>query len=204
MPPSTSDLCYVSVADGGFAGSSTSEASLPPSVGMRRRRDGRKRSERRQSSLFNPTSVDVCVTEEVEPQVCDVAEDPELHLDMGVTEHISVVLDVAEHDATTENTMARVQRSLQTDSLDVSKAALSSELSDLAAVQHSTPEQLQRCVSRQTKRKPAQSATKPERGRRVERAPLKKPWEVKRIETHFYFSVECFINMNQFCSCFLL
>ncbi|XP_060757050.1 shugoshin 1 isoform X2 [Neoarius graeffei] len=169
--------------DGAFGGCSTSEASLPPSVGMRRRRDGRKRSERRRSSLFKPASVGVCVTEEVEPQISDVAEDPELHLDLGVTEHVSAVPDVAERDATIENTMTLGQRSLQTDSDDVSKAALSLELSELAAVRHSTPEQPQRCVSRQTKRKAAQSATKRERGRRVERAPLKKPWEKPRARS---------------------
>lgn len=199
LPPLT---CAVSVTDGAFGGCSTSEASLPPSVGMRRRRDGRKRSERRRSSLFKPASVGVCVTEEVEPQISDVAGDPELHLDLGVTEHVSVVPDVAERDATIENTMTLGQRSLQTDSDDVSKAALSLELSELAAVRHSTPEQPQRCVSRQTKRKAAQSATKRERGRRVERAPLKKPWEVKRKETHVYFSAESFINMNKFYSCY--
>ncbi|MCJ8739704.1 hypothetical protein PDJAM_G00050240 [Pangasius djambal] len=165
--------------DGALGGSSSSEACLPPTVGMRRRRDGRKRSERRRSSLFNPASVDVCVTEEAEPQNSDVAEDPELHLDTGV----GVVADVTEHGGRAENTTARGQRSLRTDPVDASKAALDSELSDLVAVQHSTPEPPQRCVSRQTKRKAAQSSTKPERGRRVERAPLKKPWEKPRARS---------------------
>lgn len=164
--------------DGALGASSNSETSLPSTVGMRRRRDGRKRTERRRSSLFSPASVDACVTEEVEPKNLVAAEYPELHLDTGVTEHISF-----EHDATAENATARCQMSLQTDSVDVSGAALDSELSDCVAVQHSTPELLQRRVSRQTKRKAAQSATKPERGRKVERAPLKKPWEKPRARS---------------------
>ncbi|GAA6079976.1 shugoshin 1 [Tachysurus ichikawai] len=163
-------------------GSGNSEVSLPPAVGTRRRRDGRKRSERRRSSLFSPSSVDGCVTEEVEPQNSDVAEHPELNL-VTVTEHNNTVPEVSVHEAPTENNKARGQRSRHTDSVDVSKAALDSELSDLAAVQHSTPELPQRCVSRQTKRKAAQSATKPERGRKVERAPLKKPWEKPRARS---------------------
>ncbi|XP_060748839.1 shugoshin 1 [Tachysurus vachellii] len=164
-------------------GSGNSEVSLPPAVGTRRRRDGRKRSERRRSALFSPSSVDGCVTEEVEPQNSDVSEHPELNLITCSTEHNNTVPDVSVHEAPPENNKARGQRSRHTDSVDVSMAALDSELSDLAAVQHSTPEPPQRCVSRQTKRKAAQSATKPERGRKVERAPLKKPWEKPRARS---------------------
>ncbi|KAK3520735.1 hypothetical protein QTP70_031475 [Hemibagrus guttatus] len=167
--------------DGALGGSSNSEASLPPTVGMRRRRDGQRRSERRRSSLFDPTSVDGCVTEEVEPQNSQVAKHPELHLVPCVTEHFNTVPEDSEHDAPAKNTKG--QRSLQTDSADVSNAVLDSEPSNLAAVQHSTPEPPQRCVSRQTKRKAAQSSTKPERGRKVERAPLKKPWEKPRARS---------------------
>ncbi|KAF7698482.1 shugoshin 1 isoform X1 [Silurus meridionalis] len=163
--------------DEALGGSTNTTASLPSTVGMRRRRDGRKRSERRRSSLFNPASVDACVMEEVEPQSSDMAECPERHLDAGITERTST--DVAEHVAPAENTAAGGQSSLRKDSVD----AFDSELSDLAAVQHSTPEPPQRCVSRQTKRKVVQSATKPERGRRVERAPLKKPWEKPRARS---------------------
>ncbi|XP_053508323.1 shugoshin 1 [Ictalurus furcatus] len=169
--------------DEALGASSNNEASLPSTVGMRRRRDGRKRSERRRSSLFSPASVNACLTEEVEPQNPDAAKYPELHLDTGVTEHISFVPYIAEHDAIAENATAWGQRLLQTDSVDVSGAALDSDLSDRAAMQHSTPEPLQRCVSRQTKRKGTQSATKPERGRKVERAPLKKPWEKPRTRS---------------------
>lgn len=147
---------------------------------MRRRRDGRKRSERRRSSLFNPASVDTCVTEEVEPQNSDtVSEYPGRRLDAGVNKHVNAVTDVAEHEATADDTAAGGQRSLQRDSVDVPRVALESEL---AAVQQSTPEPPQSRASRQTKRKAAQPATKPERGRKVERAPLRKPWEVKRKE----------------------
>lgn len=176
-PCFTIDLCYVSVVGRALGGSSHSETSLPPTVGMRRWRDAGKRSERRRSSLFNPASVNVCLMEEMESQNSDVAKRPELQLDTGVTKGISAVMGVAEH--ATENTTAGGQRSLRIDPVDVSKAALVSELFDLAAVQNSTPEPPQHCLSRQTKRKAAQLATKPERGRKVERAPLKKPWEVK-------------------------
>lgn len=155
---------------------------------MRRQRDGRKRSERRRSSLFNPASVDKYVVEEVEPQSSARAESPEHQLDTGATEHVCVLTDIAKHDAVSENTTAEGQRSLGGDPGDVSKAALESELLDLATVRHSTPEPPQRCVSRQTKKKAAQSATRPERGRRVERAPLKKPWEVKRSISHVYLN----------------
>lgn len=178
-------MCCVSVVEEALERSSSSDACLPSTVGMRHLRDGRKRSHRRQSSLFNPTLVDVCVTEEVETQHCNVAEYPEQHFDTGVDEHLSSVTDINEHDAKTEDITAGGQRLLQTSSFDVSKAAMESEHPDLAATQHSTPEPPQRHVSRQMKRKAAQSGTKAERGRRVERAPLKKPWEVKCREIIF-------------------
>ncbi|TTV09639.1 Beta/gamma crystallin domain-containing protein 2 [Bagarius yarrelli] len=152
---------------GALGGSSNNEASLPLTVGKRRRRDARKRSERRRSSLLNPACVDECVTEEAEPRDSGMTGSPKLHLHT----------DLSEPD---ENATARGQGSQRTDSVDVSKVALDSELSDLTANRHSTPEPPQRRVSRQTKRKTAQSATKPERGRKVERAPLKKPWEKPR------------------------
>lgn len=164
-------MCCVSVVGGALGGASNNEVSLPPTVGKRRRREGRKLSERRRSSLFNPACVDVCATEEVEPPNSEVAGSPKRRHHTDFTEHI-----IAEPD---ENATSGGQGSLRTVSTDVSKAALDSELSDLAAVQHSTPEPPQRCVSRRTKRKAAQTATKPERGRKVERAPLNKPWEVK-------------------------
>lgn len=110
--------------------------------------------------------MDTCVTEEVEPQNFEDSR---------------VVQDVAKREPVAEKTTARSRRSLRTESVDAPKAALDSELSDFSTVQHSTPEPPQRCVSRQTKRKAAQSATKPEPGRKAERAPLKKPWEVKLI-----------------------
>ncbi|XP_016150317.1 shugoshin 1 [Sinocyclocheilus grahami] len=52
------------------------------------------------------------------------------------------------------------------------------EISELPAVQHSTPEPPQR-TARQPKKKPTQAAPRPkhERGRKPDRAPLKKPWE---------------------------
>uniref|UniRef100_A0A3B1JZ06 Shugoshin 1 n=1 Tax=Astyanax mexicanus TaxID=7994 RepID=A0A3B1JZ06_ASTMX len=72
------------------SGSQDGPASLPATVGMRRRRDGKKRSERlrRRSSLFDPASVGGTVTEEVEPPSSDMMEglseqDPELKLDVA-------------------------------------------------------------------------------------------------------------------------
>lgn len=130
--------------------------------------------------LFNPTLVEVCVTEEMDARGCDVAEYPEQHLDTAVSEHISSVTDVAEYESKAEDITAGGHRSHKT--ISVSKAVMDSELSDFSATQHSTPEPPRCHVSRQTKRKAAQSVTKAERGRRVERAPLKKPWEVKRRE----------------------
>ncbi|KAF5891861.1 shugoshin 1-like isoform X1, partial [Clarias magur] len=166
-----------------FGGSSNSEASLPSTVGLRRLRGGRKRSERRRSSLFSPASMDTCVTEEVEPQNSDMAGFPAPDREAGVTEHNRVVQDVARREPIAEKTTARGRRSLRSDSVDAPKVALDSELSDFSTVQHSTPEPPQRCVSRQTKRKAAQAATKPERGRKAERAPLKKPWEKPRARS---------------------
>ncbi|XP_067281406.1 shugoshin 1 isoform X2 [Pseudorasbora parva] len=53
--------------------------------------------------------------------------------------------------------------------------------SELPALHHSTPEPPQR-AGRQNKRKASQSSSrpKPERGRKPDRAPLKKPWETSR------------------------
>uniref|UniRef100_W5LK95 Shugoshin 1 n=1 Tax=Astyanax mexicanus TaxID=7994 RepID=W5LK95_ASTMX len=145
------------------SGSQDGPASLPATVGMRRRRDGKKRSERlrRRSSLFDPASVGGTVTEEVEPPSSDMMEglseqDPELKLDANVD-----------------------QKPLPPNSTDGSKPGLDSEPPEISAVKHSTPEPPQRNVSRQTKKKNTQVAprSKPERGRKPDRAPLKKPWE---------------------------
>ncbi|XP_072549852.1 shugoshin 1 isoform X2 [Salminus brasiliensis] len=146
------------------SGPQDGKVSLPANIGMRRRRDGRKRSERlrRRSSLFDPASVGGTVTEEVEPPHSDMMaglgeQDPELHPE-------------AKAD----------QKPLPpSNSTNSSRPELDSELSELAAAQHSTPEPPQRNVSRQTKKKPTQVAarSKPERGRKPDRAPLKKPWE---------------------------
>uniref|UniRef100_A0A8B9GU05 Shugoshin C-terminal domain-containing protein n=1 Tax=Astyanax mexicanus TaxID=7994 RepID=A0A8B9GU05_ASTMX len=146
-----------------LVGSQDGPASLPATVGMRRRRDGKKRSERlrRRSSLFDPASVGGTVTEEVEPPSSDMMEglseqDPELNLDANVD-----------------------QKPLPPNSTDGSKPGLDSEPPEISAVKHSTPEPPQRNVSRQTKKKNTQVAprSKPERGRKPDRAPLKKPWE---------------------------
>ncbi|XP_017540883.1 shugoshin 1 isoform X1 [Pygocentrus nattereri] len=145
------------------------QVSLPVTIGTRRRRDGRKRSERlrRRSSLFDPASMGVIVAEEVEPPPSDMTgglcdQDPELNLEANAFER----------GLTDENASTAEQKSLPANMTDGSQAGLDS-------VQHSTPEPLQRSVSRQTKKKPAQAVarSKPERGRRPDRIPLKKPWE---------------------------
>ncbi|KAI4891195.1 hypothetical protein NFI96_026057, partial [Prochilodus magdalenae] len=150
---------------------------LPATIGTRRRRDGRKRSERlrRRSSLFDPASIGVSVTEEVEPPPSDTAaglgdQNPERSLKTNTVER---ELTVEKNPSTAD------QESLPVSMTDGSRAGLDSETSGLADVQHSTPEPPQRNASRQAKKKPAQPATrsKPERGRKLDRAPLKKPWE---------------------------
>ncbi|KAL7861366.1 hypothetical protein AOLI_G00177150 [Acnodon oligacanthus] len=152
------------------------QISLPATIGTRRRRDGRKRSERlrRRSSLFDPVSMGVTVAEEVEPPPSDMTgglceQDPELILEANA----------ADRKLTVENASTADQKSLPANMTDVSQAGLDCELSGLAVIQHSTPEPPQRNVSRQMKKKPAQPAarSKPERGRRPDRVPLKKPWE---------------------------
>ncbi|XP_062874865.1 shugoshin 1 isoform X2 [Trichomycterus rosablanca] len=149
-------------ADAAPRGHSGTQVSLPPTVGTRRRRDGKRRSERRRSSLFDPAPVDACVAEETEPQNSDTPAFPERGTEL------------AKHE---------VKNSAdQRDSADHSKPAPDAEISDNAATKHSTPEPPQRTVSRQNKRKAAQPAAsaKPERVRKAERPPLKKPWEKPR------------------------
>ncbi|KAG9263833.1 shugoshin 1 [Astyanax mexicanus] len=161
--PQDDELCPAGSSESVSSGSQDGPASLPATVGMRRRRDGKKRSERlrRRSSLFDPASVGGTVTEEVEPPSSDMMEglseqDPELNLDANVD-----------------------QKPLPPNSTDGSKPGLDSEPPEISAVKHSTPEPPQRNVSRQTKKKNTQVAprSKPERGRKPDRAPLKKPWE---------------------------
>ncbi|XP_026870225.2 shugoshin 1 isoform X1 [Electrophorus electricus] len=152
-------------------------ASLPSSVVMRRRQDGRRRSERmrRRSSLFEPASVRVSVTEEAEPPTSDLTErfwDPAAELCRQT--------GTAEPELTVENTLVVGHESVQTDLVQpCSRVGLDPGPPELAASQHSTPEAPKRDASRQAKRKPCQPATrpKPERGRKPDRAPLRKPWE---------------------------
>lgn len=190
FPPLT---CSVFVIERAPEGSGHSEARLPSTIGMRRRRDGRKCSERRRSSLFNPASVGVCVTEEVEPQSSGVAGYPEHHLDTGVSEHVRCVSE--------RGAAAGGGGTARADS-----AAESAPESELSGARHSTPEPPQSRASRQAKRKAAQSATRPERGHRAERAPLKKPWEVKTQRNDHDLNVWRFyaFPMIKRCSCFLL
>ncbi|XP_066498693.1 shugoshin 1 isoform X2 [Hoplias malabaricus] len=144
------------------AGKGGEAGSLPATVGTRRRGDGKKRTERlrRRSSLFDPTSVGVIVTEDVEPPHSETTEDPD---------------ENAECIIAAENPLSLDQKPLLHGMIDSSRANLESELSDLPAIQHSTPEPPQRNASRKTKKRAAQP--KPERGRKPERVPLKKPWE---------------------------
>ncbi|XP_030644426.1 shugoshin 1 [Chanos chanos] len=136
---------------------------LPPTVGTRRRRSRQSQRVRRQSSLFVPTSPQEPVREETEPQEMQ-------KLSMGMT------LCPTEERVMNEGLTGELNSGNQlVDGLDV---GLVSELSHLPAVQHSTPEP-PRQASRQPRKRPAQPAaqSRPERGRKPDRAPLKKPWE---------------------------
>ncbi|XP_076850916.1 shugoshin 1 isoform X2 [Brachyhypopomus gauderio] len=154
-------------ADSDPCGLGDGQASLPFSVGMRRRRDVRKRSQhvRRRSSLFDPASVGMCVKEETEPPPLDAKEEFD-------DRHGEIIRETG---ACVDTTSATGCGSVH----DCSGAGLDPGPPEVTAVQHSPPEAPQRDVSRQTKRKPRQAAArpKPDRGRKPDRAPLKKPWE---------------------------
>ncbi|XP_026087872.1 shugoshin 1 isoform X2 [Carassius auratus] len=129
--------------------------SLPPTVGTRRKRHSE--IERRQSSRFDSGTVKKCDMMDVRRE-----ETIDNRQEVGLNTPLEEVCN--EEESTGQKTGPNCELNL--------------EISDLPAVQHSTPEPPQR-TTRQPKKKPTQAAPrpKPERGRKPDRAPLKKPWE---------------------------
>ncbi|XP_016297469.1 shugoshin-like 1 isoform X1 [Sinocyclocheilus anshuiensis] len=130
---------------------SVRQVSLPPTVGTRRKR--RSEVVRRRSSRFDSGTVEKCDT-----------------LDVKREETIDNRQEVC-HEQEELNKEQAGQKTGQNCEFNL-------EISELPAVQHSTPEPTKR-PTRQPKKKPTQAAPrpKPERGRKPDRAPLKKPWE---------------------------
>ncbi|XP_051527276.1 shugoshin 1-like isoform X2 [Myxocyprinus asiaticus] len=131
-------------------------------VGTRRKR--RSENVRRQSSRFE--SVGRCVTDVMKPSLCE--EKREETVDNRQGEGLSTGLEDIFNEEEVVGQKTCVPDSLNTELM----------ISELPAVQHSTPEPPQRST-RQPKKKATQTAPgpKPERGRKPDRAPLKKPWE---------------------------
>ncbi|XP_065146137.1 shugoshin 1 isoform X1 [Paramisgurnus dabryanus] len=140
------------------------QVSLPPTVGTRRKR--RSENVRRRSARFDSAFEEKCVTDELDPSCAE--EKQEDFVDNKQEARLSAPLeDVCNEEAeqkfagpeTEQNSKACVPNSLNMN--------IDSEISELPVVQ------------KKPKRKPAQAAPriKPERGRKPDRAPLKKPWE---------------------------
>ncbi|XP_052389691.1 shugoshin 1 [Carassius gibelio] len=129
--------------------------SLPPTVGTRRKRHSE--IERRQSSRFDSGTVKKCDMMDVRRE-----ETIDNRQEVGLNTPLEEVCN--EEESAGQKTGPNCELNL--------------EIFDLPAVQHSTPEPPQR-TTRQPKKKPTQAAPrpKPERGRKPDRAPLKKPWE---------------------------
>ncbi|KTG41871.1 hypothetical protein cypCar_00007096 [Cyprinus carpio] len=136
------------------------QVSLPPTVGTRRKRHSE--IERRRSSRFVSGTVEKC-------DILDVRREETIdnRQEVGLNTPLEEVCNEQEElneDQAGQKTGPNCKFNL--------------EISELPAVQHSTPEPPQR-TTRQPKKKPTQAAPrpKPERGRKPDRAPLKKPWE---------------------------
>lgn len=125
------------------------QVSLPPTVGTRRKR--RSETVRRRSSRFDSASV----------RRSNI-------LDGKREETIDARQEVA-HNTSLEE----VRNEQDEDQKAGPNCEFELEIAELPAVQHSTPEPPQR-PARQNKKKPTQATA---RGRRPDRAPLKKPWE---------------------------
>ncbi|RXN26311.1 shugoshin-like 1 [Labeo rohita] len=132
------------------------QVSLPPTVGTRRKR--RSEIVRRRSSRLDSGSVEKSDT-------LDVKREENIDNRQGVGQNTPLDEVCNEQEEINEE-----QAGLKT--------GFDLEISELPAVQHSTPERPQR-LARQPKKKATQAAPrpKPERGRKPDRAPLKKPWE---------------------------
>ncbi|XP_016341500.1 shugoshin-like 1 isoform X2 [Sinocyclocheilus anshuiensis] len=136
------------------------QVSLPPTVGTRRKRHSE--IERRRSSRFDSDTVAKC-------NILDVRREETIdnRQEVGLNTPFEEVCNEQEElneDQAGQKTGPNCEFNL--------------EISELPAVQHLTPEPPQR-TTRQPKKKPTQAAPrpKPERGRKPDRAPLKKPWE---------------------------
>ncbi|XP_051728593.1 shugoshin 1 isoform X3 [Ctenopharyngodon idella] len=125
------------------------QVSLPPTVGTRRKR--RSETVRRRSSRFDSASVGRSNI-----------------LDGKREETIDARQEVAQNTSLEE-----VRNEQDEDQKAGPNCEFELEIAELPAVQHSTPEPPQR-PARQNKKKPTQATA---RGRRPDRAPLKKPWE---------------------------
>ncbi|KAI7798878.1 shugoshin 1 [Triplophysa rosa] len=139
--------------------------SLPPTVGTRRKR---------RSARFDSTSVEKCVTDVLEPSCSEKKQ--EVSVDKRQEGELSIPLDDIRNEEEEHNEELRF---VGPDSKTCVPDNLNTDLdTEPPEIQHSTPEPPQR-TTRQPKRKPAQAAPriKPERGRKPDRAPLKKPWE---------------------------
>lgn len=123
------------------------QVSLPPTVGTRRKR--RSETARRRSSRFDSASFG-------KGNILDGKRE----------ETVDAKQEVA------LNTPLEEVRKEEEEQKAGPNCEFELEISELPAVRHSTPEPPQR-PARQNKKKPTQAA----RGRRPERAPLKKPWE---------------------------
>lgn len=124
------------------------QVSLPPTVGTRRKR--RSETVRRRSSRLDSASVGKSNV-----------------LDGKREEAIDARQEVA------LNTPLEEVRNEEEEQKAGPNCEFELEISELPAVRHSTPEPPQR-PTRQNKKKPTQATA---RGRRPDRAPLKKPWE---------------------------
>ncbi|XP_043074251.1 shugoshin 1 isoform X2 [Puntigrus tetrazona] len=136
------------------------QVSLPPTVGTRRKR--RSEVVRRQSSRFDSGRVEKCDSLDVKSgDAIDSRQEVETNAPLEEVCHEREELN---KEQAGHKTGPNYEFSL--------------EVSELPAVQHSTPEPPQR-PTRQPKKKPTQAAPrpKPERGRKPDRAPLKKPWD---------------------------
>lgn len=126
---------------------------------------------RRRSARFDSTSVEKCVTDVLEPSCSEEKQESTDKRQRGE-------LSIAQEDVCNE-VKERNEEFVGPDSKTCEPDNPNTDLdSEPPEIQHSTPEPPQR-ITRQPKRKPAQAAprVKPERGRKPDRAPLKKPWE---------------------------
>ncbi|XP_051992046.1 shugoshin 1-like isoform X1 [Xyrauchen texanus] len=144
------------------------QVSLPPTVGTRRKR--RSEKVRRQSSCFE--SVGKCVTDVMEPSF------PEEKREETVNNRQRVVLSTELEDICNKVDVAGQKTRPNLNMCVPDSLNTELEISELSAIQHSTPEPPKR-TTRQPKKKTTQAAPrpKPDRGCKPDRAPMKKPWE---------------------------